>query len=102
MAMVNVSDELAQGHSDSGFKPFISKALMNASHADRDPEKNSRGLERSIKSRISCVSHSLQGFARSANSNIRSELRFTSLISLVAWRDQCKSLEDTSAHVAGK
>ena len=37
IATVNVSDELAQGQSDSGFKPFLSNALINASHAESDP-----------------------------------------------------------------
>lgn len=36
---VNVSDELAQGQSDSGIKPLLSNAFKNASHADNDPGK---------------------------------------------------------------
>ena len=43
-----------------------------------------------------------QGFALSASSNILSELKFTSLFSFVAWRHQCKSRDETRAHVATK
>ena len=39
IAIVNVSEELAQGQRDSGFKPFISNALIKASHADSDPRQ---------------------------------------------------------------
>ena len=47
MAIVNVSEELAQGHNDSGFSPFVWNSLMKASHADNDPKymdiRNIRG-----------------------------------------------------------
>lgn len=46
---VNVSEELAQGQSDSGINPLLSKALRNASQADKDPEKKNREKQRFIK-----------------------------------------------------
>lgn len=111
MATVMASEELAHGQITSGRSPRAWNTLRKASQDDIDPvvihtdthSQTSKSKQRKSMI-ISCdfrVFENLQmdshGLAPSATISIRSELRLMSLWSLWASRDQCMSLDFTTA-----